>query len=472
MKKILLSLLLVAGISFAEGSRESDSLVLVALLQANPTSTLGEGGQAWNITEPIDTWAGVRVMGDRVAGLSVANRNQSLVVPAVLGDLTELKALSLGYCGISSLPVEIGSIPHLSSLNLAGNPVQALPGLYPSLSTITLGQIELPTGIPSDVWRFVNLTQLQVVGGGVTELSPGIGNLTKLQMLHLDGNRLTSLPPEIGLCKNLSTLSVQLRYGADHSQLSSLPSSLWELTELNSLYLAENQLTSIPAEISKLTSLRNINLSGNQLTDFPAELFPLTKLISIHLARNLLTDIPDEIAGFTSLVNLSLEENELTTLPASIGNCTEIQSLSLNDNSLVSLPSEITAMSPQSWCDVGNNRLAAKNLDSSVVTWLDKYDRYWDRSQDTAGVVSVTMENPVNHSSPLVHCEGTMLHISGTLSASAELTLFSISGREIARESVADNRIMALPPLASGSYIWQLTDGAVSWNGKISFSGN
>jgi len=65
-----------------------------------------------------------------------------------------------------------------------------------------------------------------------------------LQSLHLNCNKLSSLPLEIGF-----------------------------LQSLRSLYLRDNRLSSLPPEIGKLQSLESIDLSGNlYLTDPPPEI--------------------------------------------------------------------------------------------------------------------------------------------------------------------------------------------------------
>ena len=60
--------------------------------------------------------------------------------------------------------------------------------------------------------------------------------------------------------------------------LTSLPDSLFRLTNLESLYLHTNQISAIPDSLAQLANLHNLNLRDNQIAAIPNSLAKLTTL--------------------------------------------------------------------------------------------------------------------------------------------------------------------------------------------------
>ncbi|RAM50807.1 MAG: hypothetical protein C6Y22_14980 [Hapalosiphonaceae cyanobacterium JJU2] len=122
--------------------------------------------------------------------------------------------------------------------------------------------------------------------------------------LDLSGDKLTTLPPEIGQLLNLQTL--HLRY----NQLSSLPPEFGQLVNLQTLHLYNNQLSSLPAEIVQLINLQTLDLSSNQLSSLPSEIRQLTNLKKLDLRSNPVP-IPPEILGPKDLSEDPGDVNEI-----------------------------------------------------------------------------------------------------------------------------------------------------------------
>jgi internalin A len=110
------------------------------------------------------------------------------VIPAELGQLTDLQSLNLRNNWLKSLPAELGQLTNLQTLNLGSNRL---------------------TSLPSELGHLANLQKLDLYGNRLTSLPAEVGQLTNLRELDLYGNRLTSLPAEVGQLTNLRSLKLQ-----------------------------------------------------------------------------------------------------------------------------------------------------------------------------------------------------------------------------------------------------------------------
>ncbi len=120
-------------------------------------------------------------------------------------------------------------------------------------------------------------------------------------------------------------------------QISSLPDSICNLTELVSLRLTENRLINLPENIGNLTNLRELRLYKNQLKILPDSIANLHKLTHLSLSLNRLTIFPECIAELTNLTGLRLNGNQMVVLPQSITKLINLTYLDLTGNPLVDL---------------------------------------------------------------------------------------------------------------------------------------
>ena len=77
----------------------------------------------------------------------------------------------------------------------------------------------------------------------------------------------------------------------------------------------DNEITTIPSDIINLENLEYLYLNNNCLTTIPSELAYLEELRILCLAHNELTNIPGEIAEMWDLMLVDLESNKLSCLP-------------------------------------------------------------------------------------------------------------------------------------------------------------
>ncbi len=207
--------------------------------------------------------------------------------------------------------------------------------------------------------RRENATILDLSGKGLTSIPSTIGQLTDLRTLDLRNNRLKRLSEVIGQLTNLQELYLY------ENQLTSLPESIGRLQSLTILGLSDNQLINLPIEIERLQGLKILFLSGNNLTKFPPSLGKLVNLVRLSLSENSLTEIPPAIGQLVNLQRLDIVSNKLMSFPESIGQLTSLRFLYLANNQLTSLPRSIEQLTNLQELDVLGNSLQNFQLPAS-----------------------------------------------------------------------------------------------------------
>ena len=145
----------------------------------------------WSVTQPITQWEGFIVdqrNGNaplRVTALKLRDRGLDGTLPPALGGLSGLQVLWLSLNQLTgSIPPELGNMTTLTELRLAGNQLSGsipaeLAAIGPQLERLNLsGPQPLPRGI-----------------GLTGRIPPQLGNLSGLQSLHLEGNRMIGPVP-------------------------------------------------------------------------------------------------------------------------------------------------------------------------------------------------------------------------------------------------------------------------------------
>ena len=89
------------------------------------------------------------------------------------------------------------------------------------------------------------------------------------------------------------------------ANLSVIPSSISNLSQINVLDLSNNSIETVPDSIGQLNNLVTLNLNSNQLNDLPESITEITKLTSLDISSNTtLTEISTTICeAFNSFVD-------------------------------------------------------------------------------------------------------------------------------------------------------------------------
>lgn len=124
--------------------------------------------------------------------------------------------------------------------------------------------------------------------------------------------------------------------------LKEIPKELFEVSDLQELYLGNNQLSDLPKEFANLKELRMLSMQRCQLTKIPEVLFKLNNLHTLNLSRNKIESIPESIDLLTGLKNLTLAKNQIKTIPSTIGNLNRLSILELRGNLISKIPTEMS----------------------------------------------------------------------------------------------------------------------------------
>uniref|UniRef100_A0A3Q3DXD6 Ras suppressor protein 1 n=1 Tax=Hippocampus comes TaxID=109280 RepID=A0A3Q3DXD6_HIPCM len=186
-----------------------------------------------------------------IPGLTLSNITQlvlshnKLTVPPNISELKNLEVLNMFNNQIEELPTQISSLQKLKHLNLT------LRALYLSDNDFEV--------LPADIGK---MTKLQIMNR-LYNLPRGFGSLPALEVLDLTYNNLSqnSLPGNFFYLLSLRD-----------NDLISLPKDIGELVQLKELHIQGNRLTVLPPEL-------NLDLTGPKQV-FKAENNPWVTPIS------------------------------------------------------------------------------------------------------------------------------------------------------------------------------------------------
>jgi Leucine-rich repeat (LRR) protein len=183
------------------------------------------------------------------------------------------------------------------------------------------------TQFPNEILALTDLEYLDLSNNNLTDIPSGISKLKKLKYLSLNNNSIDSIPVSLFTINSLELL--KLEYNSDTlfmpsnvnmlsnlktfwvSGVKELPSTFWELSQLQNIRLWNSGLTSLPPEIRKFKQLNEICLRGNLLTEIPQEIFSIKKLTYLSAAENRLTKISPKINKLRKLDYLGIYDNPI-----------------------------------------------------------------------------------------------------------------------------------------------------------------
>lgn len=187
--------------------------------------------------------------------------------------------------------------------------------------------------------QITTLRELKLAENGLEGAFPSsLQRLDKLEILELQGNKLTSLPVEIRALIHLRTLNVS------ENKLSALPTELFTSISIVELVANKNAFSGSFFNVDTVPHLQKLHLSNNSLTDLCRSgtiLLPALKYLDVSLNR--LSTLPD-ITSWTSLATLLLGENNLSLLPEGFLSLQQLRTADFTGNNLSKLDERIALM--------------------------------------------------------------------------------------------------------------------------------
>ncbi|MDD3302065.1 MAG: pre-peptidase C-terminal domain-containing protein [Candidatus Gracilibacteria bacterium] len=207
---------------------------------------------------------------------------------------------------------------------------------YLGISQANAGMVASPTTYSINDWCY---TIKNVVWDGGSTLPSSLWKLSNLEGLDISRNGLSEMPPEIG---NLTKLQHIVAYS---NGFTTLPSEIGNLTKLKNIDLFNNQITTLPVEFGNLVSLEEFYITYNPLESFPSSIGNLVNLKILVADQASLISLPVEIGNLINLLTLNLSYNQITSLPTTIGNLSSLSDFDFSNNQVSVLPTTIGNLS-------------------------------------------------------------------------------------------------------------------------------
>jgi hypothetical protein len=195
---------------------------------------------------------------------------------------------------VSGMSAFVSAAAPLESLVLGANQLESLPaslaGVRSTLTRLWAEDNRLSGQISPSILACTRLRVLRLSGNAITSAT-GIGALAALEELALDGNALTSLPAELGELKALKVLQVR------GNALESLPEEIGLCAALEALYVSSNRLSELPRALGGCAALTTLAVNSNpQLSSLPASLADAQRLARVVAANCGIVALPLQLA--------------------------------------------------------------------------------------------------------------------------------------------------------------------------------
>ncbi|GAB3165632.1 leucine-rich repeat domain-containing protein [Telluribacter humicola] len=284
-------------------------------------------------------------------------------------DTAKVKRLFLNQLELTEVPSVIYRFPNLEELDLHGNNLTAAfidAARLPRLKRLDLRENQLAneslTITPNKTIQILNIQQNKF-----TDIPDAVRNCRRLTSLWLGRNRLTDLSNKsFRKLRHLHDLNLY------QGGLTALPKGVRKMRRLEVIDLYYNQLAELPASITRLRKLNHLAVSHNQLTELPRRMDRLRDLQVMYAHHNRLSNLPDQMVRLSSLRLVDLGYNWYTTFPPEIRQLTKLKELDISENNFSEFPEALLEMKQLEKLYLRGNPFLKKGLDKKYSLLLDQ----------------------------------------------------------------------------------------------------
>ncbi|KAJ3012125.1 UNVERIFIED_CONTAM: hypothetical protein HDU68_001357 [Siphonaria sp. JEL0065] len=171
--------------------------------------------------------------------------------------------------------------------------------------------------------------------------------IEEAKRVDLRSKNLAAFPQS--LATNITFLDL-----SSNPALSTLPSSVSQLTALKTAFFSDCSFRVWPQELATCPALEMIAFRGNKMASIPENAFP-ANLRWLILTNNELTAIPKSIGNCSKLQKCGLAGNRLSSLPVEMQNCKKLALLRISVNQFFEFPSWLLTMPELAWLGYAGN---------------------------------------------------------------------------------------------------------------------
>lgn len=185
----------------------------------------------------------------------------NLKLPKIIQENTSIEYISMRYDNLNTIPKQINSFKRLKELDLEGNSIAVINRYL--LNNKELESLSLSI---SPNFKFKKSFSI-------------LSKESSLQKLEIANSSFETLPDDISLLDNITTLSLR----NDH--LKTFPYSVLKMKNLRNLDISGNDFTALPANFINLKKIETLNLTNENLLNFDQTADILNQLPSLHLLK-------------------------------------------------------------------------------------------------------------------------------------------------------------------------------------------